>query len=200
MHQIAPSAAAALGFLLLSLLPGTSIAADKHAAPHASTPSKAQPAQAEAQNPATPRQIGGAQAWAAFAYTDKGGKVCYLVGHPAKSDPANASRGRVDALVTHRPGENAVNVVTFDVGYPFKEGADAELEVDGKKFTLFTEKEAAWARDAATDKQIVAALGKGTKAVLKGTSARGTATVDTYSLAGFGTTVALIDKVCGVKR
>jgi hypothetical protein len=145
-------------------------------------------------------RIGGAKGWDAYAYTEKGAKVCYLFGAPEKKEPANLSRGRVDVYVTHRPAEKAVNVVHFDAGYPYKDGATAELEIDKAKFTLFTSKDAAWANDAAEDKAVTEALGKGHRAILKGTSARGTTTTDTYSLDGFKDALAAIDKACGVKR
>jgi invasion protein IalB len=138
--------------------------------------------------------------WTALSYSEKDGKVCYLVGQPDKSEPANLSRGRVDLYITHRPGEKALNVVHFDAGYPYKPGSSADLDVDGKKFSLFTDKDSAWAADSATDKAITEALAKGKRASLKGSSARGTATTDSYALAGFDKALAAIDKACGVKR
>ena len=146
------------------------------------------------------QQLLASQGWTALAYAEKGGKVCYLVGSPEKTEPANLNRGRIDLYVTHRPAEKALNVVHFDAGYPYKPGASADLEVDGKKFTLFTDKDAAWAPDAATDKAIAEALAKGKRATLKGSSVRGTATTDAYALAGFDKALAAIDKACGVKR
>jgi hypothetical protein len=148
----------------------------------------------------TPHQLGGANGWDAWGFTDKTGKVCYLVGHPSKSEPANLTRGRVDAVVTHRPGEKAFNVVNFDLGYPAKPGSSAELDIDGKKIALFTDKDAAWSADAETDKLAAETLGKGHRAILKASSARGTATTDTYTLDGFKTALDAIDKTCGVKR
>ena len=153
-----------------------------------------------AQDAATPQHIGGANGWDAWGFTEKAGKVCYLVGHPDKSEPANLNRGRVDLVVTDRPGEKTFNVVNFDLGYPVKPGSSAELDIDGKKTTLFTDKESAWTPDAATDKETTEALAKGHRAILKATSARGTATTDTYSLDGFKTALDAIDKSCGVKR
>jgi invasion protein IalB len=145
-------------------------------------------------------KIGGAQGWEAFTDADKGAKICYLIGKPTKSEPAGAKRSAVFASVTHRPSEKRDNEVSFTSGYLFKEGSDADLTIDGKAFSLFTNKEGAWTRDAATDKAVVDALAKGKQAIIKGTSARGTATTDTYTLAGFSQALAQIDKVCGVKR
>jgi Invasion associated locus B (IalB) protein len=145
-------------------------------------------------------KIGGAQGWQAYLDNAKGQKICYLIGEPSKSEPANAKRAKIFASVTHRPHDKISNEVSVNVGYLFKEGSDAELTVDNKKFELFTNKDTAWARDAATDKALVEALAKGKQAVMKGVSARGTATTDTYTLAGFGQALGEIDKACGVKR
>jgi invasion protein IalB len=145
-------------------------------------------------------KLGGAQGWQAYLDNAKGQKICYLIGEPSKSEPANAKRAKIFASVTHRPHDKISNEVSFNAGYLFKEGSDAELTVDNKKFELFTNKDTAWARDAATDKALVEALAKGKQAVMKGVSARGTATSDTFTLAGFGQALGEIDKACGVKR
>lgn len=144
--------------------------------------------------------LGDAQDWSAFAETDKNAKACYLVGRPMKTEPENIKRGDVYVYVTHRPADKTFNVVSFAAGYPYKDASDAELMIDNHKFDLFTSKESAWSRDAATDKAVVEAMAKGKQAVLKGTSARGTNTTDTYSLDGFAAMLAQIDKACGVKR
>jgi hypothetical protein len=148
----------------------------------------------------TVTKLGGAQGWQAYLDSAKGQKICYLIGEPSKSEPGNAKRAKIFASVTHRPHDKISNEVSFNAGYLFKEGSDAELTVDNKKFELFTNKDAAWAHDAATDKALVDALAKGKQAVMKGVSARGTATIDTYTLAGFGQALGEIDKACGVKR
>jgi invasion protein IalB len=170
----------------------------------ASLPSLAQkpaaPQGQSKQSPAQPHRLGEAQSWSAYTYASGNGKVCYLVGTPAKSEPASAKRDAVNALVTHNTADKTSNVVSFVAGYTLKEKSDVDLEIDNKKFSLFTNNDTAWARDAATDKAIADAMAKGKQAVVKGTSSRGTATTDTYSLAGFGQALALIDKACGVKR
>jgi hypothetical protein len=145
-------------------------------------------------------KLGGAQGWQAYLDNAKGQKVCYLIGEPSKSEPGSAKRAKVFASVTHRPHDKISNEVSFNAGYLFKEGSDAEVTVDSKKFELFTNKDTAWARDATTDKALVDALAKGKQVMMKGVSARGTATIDTYTLAGFGQALGEIDKACGVKR
>lgn len=194
MQPLARFAAAALALSLASALPPSGFAASSR------SPSAANPAAHKVQEKEGIQHLGGAQGWQAYSDSTKTGKICYLVGEPSKSEPSGVKRNKVFASVTHRPAEKVANEVSFTAGYQFKEGSDAELSVDGKKFSLFTNKEAAWSRDAATDKAVVQALAKGKQAVIKGTSARGTATTDIYSLAGFGQALAFIDKACSVKR
>jgi len=155
-----------------------------------------------AASPAAPpsERLGGADAWTAYTYSEKSGKVCYLTGEPKKSEPAGAKRRRPLAMVTHRPGEKVANVVSFAAGYPLKEGSDVALDIGGAKFDLFTKGDSAWARTADLDKEIVEAMAKGKQAVVRGMPRNGPATTDTYSLAGFAQALGMIDKACEVKR
>ena len=158
---------------------------------------KQKPAPAES---AAPKSLGTTKEWSAFSAGSGKTMVCYLVGKPVKTLPEHVQRGRVSANVTHRPGENTFNTVNFQLGYDAKPESSAELTIDGKKYDLFTAKQGAWAKDAATDKAIAIALSKGKQAVVKAVSEHNNASTDTYSLDGFGQALALIDKACGVKR
>ena len=146
------------------------------------------------------KTLAAGKAWSAYSMPDKSGPICYLVGKPVKSTPANATRGSVDAMISHRVGEQAWYVVTFNLGYAAKPDAKAELAIDGKKFALFIDKDAAWAPDSTSDKIIALALSRGKTATLKAVSARGTATTDTYNLAGFGDALKTIDTACKAPR
>jgi Invasion associated locus B (IalB) protein len=176
------------------------------AKPHAGNPQKEPPAQPAAAQPAaqnaapSARSLGTVGSWSAYASGDKSSRICYLVGRPQKSDSAGIARKAPVAMVTHRPSENIANVVSFVEGYPLKTGSDAALEVDDKKFDLFTNDDSAWARTAELDRTIVSTLAKGRTATVKGTPHNGKPTTDTYSLAGFGKALALIDEACGVSR
>jgi hypothetical protein len=158
----------------------------------------AAPAHSATTSPA--QRIGGVGAWNAYLYKAKSGRVCYLAGTPQKSEPAKFRHKPPSLTVTHRPEENVFNVVSFDEGYLLKEGSDTTLAVDGIKFDLFTKGDSAWSRTADLDKTIVEAMAKGKQAIVKGIPEKGPPTTQTYSLAGFAQTLALIDKACGVKR
>lgn len=166
----------------------------------AAAPKAAPAASADAGIPAA-ETLGSAGGWSAYASRDQTGRVCYLAGHPQKSEAAGiAGRGQPMAMVTHRPAENIANVVSFVEGYTLKDGSTATLDIGGKKFDLFTHGDSAWAATSDLDHTIVMTLAKSGSAVIKGESDKGRTTTDVYTLAGFAKALALIDKACGVTR
>ncbi len=144
-----------------------------------------------------PQSIGEFGKWTAYTFEENGGTVCYMVAKPEKSEGKYSKRGEVAALITHRPKEGAKNVFSFMTGYAYAEGSKVELAIDGKKFTLFTKNDMAWATDASDDAQIAQALQKGSKMTISGSSARGTKTKDTFSLKGSTKAYQEISKACG---
>jgi len=70
------------------------------------------------------------------------------------------------------------------------------LDIGSGTFELFTDGDKAWPENAAADDQIVAAMKRGTDAVLTGVSNRGTTTIDTYSLLGFTAALDEAQKLC----
>ena len=130
--------------------------------------------------------------WSVFVASTP--KECYIVSPPTKSaatrdgKPTEVTRGDIRLFVAFRPGENVSNEVSFTGGYPFKPASTVTLDVGGTKFDLGPGQgdagEWAWT-DPSDDSKAVAAMRKGSSAVLTGTSSRGTTTVDTFSLSGF---------------
>lgn len=150
---------------------------------------------------AEPKLLGTFKDWNAFTFEEGGHKVCYMSSQPKKKEPAKAKRGDIYALVTHRPAEKSLDVVSFMMGYPLKKDMETQADVSGKPFKLFNDTQTAWARDADTDKALVGAMRDGKKSlVVNGVSARGTKTTDTYSLDGFSQAYGAINDACGVKR
>jgi Invasion associated locus B (IalB) protein len=150
-----------------------------------------------------PKSLGTFDAWTAVEMPEKSSKICYMVARPTKSLPEGAKRGDILLTVTHRPAAKQRDEVSFQSGYPYKPGAPVVLEVEKKKFDLFTkpdtDPEGAWSRDAAMDKALIEAMRAGKSLTVKGSSARGTETTDTFSLDGFTKAHAEIGQACGVK-
>ena len=136
--------------------------------------------------------------WGAYRYDNDGSRICFVSSVPTKSkgkyDPAN--RGDIRVFVSHGPGKAERDVVQVIAGYRYKAQSDVTLSIDGKSFKLFTLEDRAYAESEEDDRRIVVQMKRGSQMTIIGTSSRGTKTTDTYSLAGFTKTKAVIDKTC----
>ncbi len=142
--------------------------------------------------------LGNFDAWTAYVFNDDDGKICYMASEPIKSQGKYKIRDDVFLMVTHRLSNKTFDVVNIAAGYTYKKGSRPTFSIDGAKpFTLVTSADTAWAKDAPTDARLVKAMRAGNKAVLKGTSRRGTLTTDTFSLKGFSKAYRAIQKACG---
>jgi hypothetical protein len=137
--------------------------------------------------------------WSVFAEKDP--KECWGVSSPKETvntkdgQPVAVRRGDILLFVTYRPG--AKGEVSFSGGYPFAGGSTVTLDVDGTSFDLFSDGEWAWSGGPTDDDAILAALKKGSSAVLTAHSAKGTQTKDSFSLRGFTAAMDEAAKQCG---
>jgi hypothetical protein len=174
-------------------------------------PAAPAPQAAPAPAPASgaPRQLGAYDGWLAAEAGMGPGRVCYLIGRPAKTEskPAGARRGEPTLSIAHYPNVNKFNEVTWFAAYPLRDNGAHEIEIARTKTPLSTFDQAnsdkAWTRDDAASRTVVDALRQAQPravALVRGISARGTETTDTYNLAGFARALADIDKACNVRR
>lgn len=143
-------------------------------------------------------RLGDFSDWSAFRYEEGGNRVCFMASEPTKAEGDYTQRGKIHAMVTHRPGEQRTDEVSIQAGYPYKENGEVQVQVGTLQVRLFTEGESAWTVDKETDRKLVQAMIKGATMVVRGTSARGTNTVDTYSLSGFTRAYEAINQACGL--
>jgi len=134
--------------------------------------------------------------WDAYTRGDGASRFCYMVSKP-KEASLRSRRGEIFFLIWHRPAQKEFDVVQVDIGYPFKQGSEAEVAIGGSTWQLFTRDESAWTYKPADDAAIVAALRKGSRMSVKGVSGRGNPTTDTYSLKGTSAAHQAINKACG---
>jgi invasion protein IalB len=99
-------------------------------------------------------------------------------------------------FVSTRPAENVKNEVSVIIGYPFKTSSDATAEVGAVKFPMYTQKDGAWIKNVAEEARMVDAMRKGADLTVKGTSGRGTASTDQYSLKGLAQALDKIEQEC----
>lgn len=123
--------------------------------------------------------------WGAYVFNDPNrGKMCFAVSQPKDMEPKNVNRDPVYFFVTTRPREAVREEVNVITGYPYKEGSKTTIQVGSDTFTLYTSGDGAWLENAAEEARLVDAMRRGSSMVIRGTSSRGTLTVDTYSLSG----------------
>jgi invasion protein IalB len=167
-------------------------AAKSAAKPDAAKPSAAMTGGAE------PTLIGQFGTWGAYTATPNGKKVCFALAKPSssKTNPPNRPRDPAYAFVSTRPAEKVANEVSVMIGYTLKPGSESLLEVGGASYSMYTQGDGLWIKNAAEEERMVEAMRKSADATVKGVSAKGTETTDIFSLKGLSQALDKIAQDC----
>jgi hypothetical protein len=170
----------------------------KTAAKPAPAASKSAAAAAAAAGGAEPVLIGQFGTWGAYAATPNGKKVCFALAKPtsSKTNPPNRPRDPAYAFVSTRPSEKVFNEVSIMIGYALKPGSESTLEVGGATYAMYTQGDGLWIKNAAEEERMVEAMRRSADAVVKGVSAKGTETTDTFSLKGLSQALDRVAQDC----
>ena len=179
----------------------------KPAKPAEAAPAKpAKPAEAVPAKPATPPNIGGVKPtllgqygeWGAYTASPSGKKLCFTIAKPTSSQtiPPDRPRNPTYMFISSRPAEKVSNEVSIIIGYPFKPGTEASAAVGSTSYALYTQQDGAWIKNAAEEAQMVDAMRAGQSAVVKGVSAKGTQSSDTFSLKGLAQALDRVGQEC----
>jgi hypothetical protein len=177
------------------------------AKPAEAAPAKpAKPAEAAPAKPATPPTVGGVKPtllgqygeWGAYTASPGGKKVCFAIAKPTSSqtNPPDRPRNPTYMFISSRPAEKVSNEVSIIIGYPFKPGSEASAAVGSTTYALYTQQDGAWIKNAAEEAQMVDAMRAGQSAVVKGASAKGTQSTDTFSLKGLAQALDRVGQEC----
>lgn len=140
--------------------------------------------------------LGNYGAWDAYKSKEAPGVVCYVVAEPQAKEPIAAKRDPVFLVINTWPSKNVRQQPNIQIGYPFKDGSTAEVQVGSDKFTFFTQGENAWLKTIEEETRFIQALRSGAEARILGTSRRGTLTTDTYVLKGVSAALDKADEAC----
>jgi hypothetical protein len=180
-------------------------------------PTKPSPQAAQATRPAAPSTVtqaaappsGGVQPqllgqygdWGAYMATPSGKKVCFALARPAESqtNPPNRPRDPAYLFVSSRPAERVKDEVSIIIGYGFKPNSDATIDLNGMNFPMYTQNDGAWIKNAAEETRLVESMRRGSDLIVKGVSARGTQTTDTYSLKGLAQALDRVGQECSMR-
>ena len=108
-------------------------------------------------------------------------------------DAAGVGTGGDDGRVARTDVRNEVSVM---IGYPFKASSDATAEIGAARFEMYTQNDGAWIKNVTEEARMVEAMRKGSELVIKGTSGRGTASTDQFSLKGLTEALNRADQEC----
>ena len=147
---------------------------------------------------AEPTLVGQFGTWGAYTATPNGKKVCFALAKPAssKTNPPNRPRDPAYAFVSTRPAEKVVNEVSIMIGYAVKQGSESTLEVGGGTYAMYTQGDGLWIKNAAEEERMVEAMRKSADLVVKGVSAKGTETIDTFAMKGLAQALDRLAQDC----
>src|SRR5690348_8791396 len=136
--------------------------------------------------------------WGAYRATPGGKKTCFALSKPTSvtSEPSGRTRDAAYAFVSTRPSEKVKNEVSVIVGYPQKAGHDATAAVGSSTYAMYTQNDGAWVKNAAEEPQMIEIMRRGSDLVVKSESAKGTKTIDTYSLKGIAQALDKVAEEC----
>jgi invasion protein IalB len=135
-------------------------------------------------------------AWGLYADNATPKQVCFLAAQPQSVEPQGANRGPIYFYVSAWPKDGVKTEPSAKVGYPIDANKDMSVTVGDDTFKLFAKGERGFVSDAAEESKLIEAMKKGTTAVVKATSTRGTDTTDTYSLSGLSASLSKMAETC----
>ena len=172
----------------------------KPAAPPAAPkpPTAAAPAAPPAPGGVQPTLLGQYGEWGAYTASPGGKKICFVLAKPANSStsPPNRPRDPAWMFISTRPAEKVKDEVSVIFGYGLKPSSDANIEVAGGSYAMYTQADGAWVKNAAEEPKLVETMRKGQDLTVKGTSAKGTVSTDVYSLKGLSLALDKIGQEC----
>jgi hypothetical protein len=157
-------------------------------------PAAAAPAAGDAQ----PTLLGKYGEWGAYTAAPSGAKTCFAIAAPTTSqtNPPNRPRDPAHFFISTRPSEKVKDEVSVIMGYTLKPSSDVTVAIGPANFALYAQNDGAWIKNAADEARLVDALRKGSDAVVKGTSSKGTQTTDTFPLKGLAQALDRVGQEC----
>lgn len=184
-------AAALLGLAALTFAGAPALAQAQRA------PAKPQPAKTAAaggQGQALLLETAGK--WQAFSSQQGRSKICYALSKAESRTPANLKDVEGLLFISSRPGEGVRNEISLVMNFDLKEDVEHQAIIGSDRFALVAKGQNVWLKNPAEEGRMLDALRKGAGLEIKGTSKRGNATSDKYSLAGISQIVKRAEDAC----
>lgn len=135
------------------------------------------------------------QDWTVYKAKTGDGFLCFAASTPKDFEPKNVNRGDIFFYVTTWPKFKVRQEVSVMLGYPMAAPSTPTIAIGAKNFTLFEKGNRAYIHTS-LEAGLLKAMRAGQKMVIKGTSKRGTHTVDIYSLSGITAALKAATTAC----
>jgi hypothetical protein len=145
-----------------------------------------------------PKLLGQYGEWGAYTASPGGKKICFAIAKPTSSTTVPPGRPRNPSymFISTRPADKVANEVSIIIGYPFKPSTEATADVGSTSFALYTQQDGAWIKNAAEEAHMIEAMRASPSAVVKGVSAKGTQSTDSFTLKGLSQALDRIGQEC----
>ena len=134
--------------------------------------------------------------WTAQNTNINGQQVCYAVSSPIASDPKTLNRAESRIFVSFRANDKIQNEISVTSGYNYKASSKVNLAIEKKEFNFETEDNFAWLTKYEEEVAMIELMRKSSQAKISATSAKGSKTIDTFSLSGFSDAYEAAKKKC----
>lgn len=146
-----------------------------------------------AQAPAPTEKFGD---WGLYVHDGAPAKTCFAAAQPKDMEPKTARRDAVYFYISAWPKDGVKTEVSVKLGYPARKGSEVVVQIGTDAFRLFVADDKAFAGDPTAELKLIEAMKKGSRMTVKGTSERGTATSDSYSLNGLSQALTAMVAAC----
>ncbi len=134
--------------------------------------------------------------WITYTTKIDGKTLCYIASFPVSKTGNYTKRDDPYFIVTSLG--KAQDEVSLSSGYPYKDNSKIQVTIEGGKthYLSLVKGDNAWTKDARIDKDLISEIKHKAFMNVKGTSNKGTYSVDRYSLSGFSAAYDRMKELC----
>ena len=134
--------------------------------------------------------------WSLYADTASPKQVCFVAAAPQAVEPIGANRGPIYFYISAWPKDGIKLEPSIKAGYPVKSDKDMTVTIGSDTFKLFGKGDRGFVNDRTEELKLIESMKKGSSAVVRGFSVKGTGTTDTYSLSGLAQALDKMAAAC----
>jgi Invasion associated locus B (IalB) protein len=134
--------------------------------------------------------------WSLYADTASPKQICFVAAQPQAVEPIGANRGPIYFYISAWPKDGIKLEPSIKAGYPVKPDKEMTVTVGTDTFKLFGKGDRGFVSDPTEELKLIESMKKGSNAVVKGISIKGTGTTDTYALSGLAQALDKMATTC----